>query len=145
MPANGARPADPLLAAGLDETAALVDRPDPSLQPAPEPSVWSDPAADEGFFGNSLGDDEALFGMDDAGETTPSAPAPEEAQETAKARPVHPMRETAAVFLLAGLGAAAGYQGSIEFGFELINAIGVGLGVGITFGWAWIRWAERKR
>ena len=137
---------DPLLTAALDVTAPLVDRPDPSLIPQPSEVDDTATAADEGFFGDSLGDDEALFGMEDSADSADSDPAAaEEAESPRKSRPAHPVRETAAVFLLAGLGAAAGYQGSIEFGFELLNAIGVGLGVGITFGWAWIRWAERKR
>jgi hypothetical protein len=148
-PAQTSAQADPLLATGLEETAAMVDRPDPSLMPGPaadfDASVAPDRAVDDGFFGSSMGDDEALFGMDEAADEAAAEPDFEAVAEAVPSRPNHPVRETAAVFLLAGLGAAVGYQGSIEFGFELLNAIGVGLGVGITFGWAWIRWAERKR
>ncbi len=78
--------------------------------------------------------DEALVGID---ETSTAAAEPAE-------RPTHPVREALGVFLLAGLGGAAGFHGSLQFGFEPQKAVAAGLAVGLTLGWAWIRWAEHK-
>jgi len=158
MPAGSAA-GDPLLVAGLAASEDQVDRqaaaaesdmlpptvempasPDDDLMPAPAP----DADDDSGFFSADMDDDQALFGMDED-EPQPAEEAAAEPQAERSKGPAHPVREALGVFLLAGLGAAAGYHGSLQFGFEPLNAIGVGLAAGITFGWAWIRWAERKR
>ena len=154
---------DPLLAEGMP-TSEQIDRPAidsiapvEAAMPIPEPEIAPQPSdfpdepsegdEDDGFFSDGMDDDEALFGMDESAEATASD-ADVEVDEAAAERPrtpAHPVREALGVFLLSGLGGAAGFQGSLQFGFEPLNAIGVGLGAGLTFGWAWIRWAERKR
>jgi len=149
-------PTDPLLVAALAETETFVDRPATAAGPSAPPASMEihdfpiegpDRIGDEdgGFFGTSMEDDEEIFGMEgapDAGAEPQEAPSDE---ELATHRPVHPIREALGVFLLAGLGGAAGFHGSMRFGFEPLKAITFGLGLGLTFGWAWIRWAERKR
>jgi hypothetical protein len=155
-----------LLTAGVAETHTQVDRqaesatlsmpPASSGQIAVDTAPFPDaipPAAtdaeDDGFFGTGKEDDEALFGIDESS----SGPAieavaehePDTAAAQVKQRPLHPIREAFGVFLLAGLGGAAGFHGSLQFGFEPLRAVAVGLAVGLTLGWAWIRWAERKR
>jgi len=162
---------DPLLATGVAETQTRVDRQAESatltMPPAPSESISvEDPplpdaiplesteAEDDGFFGAGTEDDEALFGIDESSsEPTVEAVAepvaaggPDTAvAEPVKSLPMHPIREALGVFLLTGLGGAAGFHGSLQFGFEPLKAVGVGLAVGLTLGWAWIRWAERKR
>lgn len=163
MPASPADRPDPLLAAGAAEQIqldlpaepsgpALHDAPGEPFSPEPvelpAPSAWErDDADDDGFFGTGMDDDEALFGIDGDGpveQETPAATAAAAVAATKADRGQHPIREACGVFLLAGLGAAAGFHGSTEFGFEPQNAVAVGLGVGLTLSWAWIRWAERK-
>ena len=156
MPATPAGPADPLLAAGLAATRAQVDRPvdvpAPPAEPLPPTEDPTAPAAaetdadDDAFFGAGFDDDEALFGADEA-TVDPAEAAEEQAAPVERGRrcPTHPVREALGVFLLAALGAAAGFHGGLQFGFEPLKAVAVGLTVGLTLGWAWIRWAERKR
>jgi hypothetical protein len=126
------------------ETAPL---PDPML---PEPTDL-DTDEEHGFFGTGMEDEEALFGIDesapDAGSDVEvdAEAAADEIAEPAVRQPSHPIREALGVFLLSGLGGAAGFHGSMQFGFEPLRAVAVGLAVGLTLGWAWIRWAERKR
>lgn len=144
---------DPLLAAGLAETQTRVDvqaetvafptrsksMQDADFPPLPEEIVSESGAAeDDGFFGIGTDDDEAFLGTDE-----PSTGPPTDT-EPADRRPIPPVREALGVFLLAGLGGAAGFHGSLQFGFEPLKAVAVGLVVGLTLGWAWIRWAERK-
>jgi hypothetical protein len=147
-------PADPLLVAALAETETLVDRPAevsafPTLSGSMEipdfPIEGAERIGDEddGFFSSSL-DEEALFGIERATDADVD-PQKAAADEPAVHRPAHPIREALGVFLLAGLGGAAGFHGSLRFGIEPLKAICLGLGLGLTFGWAWIRWAERKR
>jgi hypothetical protein len=162
---------DPLLATGVAEKQTQVDRqaenatpPVPStpaeqiaIETAPLPDTMppeASAAEDDGFFGTGMEDDEALFGIDES-TSAPEVRAvadpvaesdPDNAvAEPVKRRPAHPIREAFGVFLLAGLGGAAGFHGSLQFGFEPLKAVAVGLAVGLTLGWAWIRWAERKR
>ena len=175
MPAK-ASVSDPLLAAGLHSSESRVDRPiPPATSGAPADTVGAEhdlPARDadgdegSGFFNAEIGKDDR-----------PRQAGPDAAKPAPKAsrRSTRPLREAIGVFLLAGLGAAVGYHGSLQygfdpwnaigvellqfgfeplnaigvellqFGFEPWHAIGVGLASGLTFGWAWIRWAERKR
>ena len=147
MTAVRSGPADPLLAAGLAETQTQVDvqaqtvalptlsrsMQDVDFPPLPDEIV---PKPD---------DDEAFFGSDDPATASPTDPGPQaDPAEPAEHGPIHPVREAFGVFLLAGLGGAAGFHGSLQFGFEPLKAVAVGLAVGLTLGWAWIRWAERK-
>jgi hypothetical protein len=146
-PAVASAPGDPLLAAGLAETAALVDRPAADLGFPPDFPLDA-PAGEEedGFFGPGMGDDEALFGFEAGPDADAEAQQVDAQDDEAPARrPAHPVREALGVFLLAGLGGAAGFHGSLQFGIEPAKAIGFGLALGLTFGWAWIRWAERRR
>ena len=150
MPAERVGARDPLLAVGLAETRTRVDR--QAESEALDVPTLPDEAQDDGFFGSGMDDDEALFGIDEsptdsAAELVEAAEAAPEAAdaEPATRRPTHPVREAVGVFLLAGLGGAAGFHGSLQFGLEPQKAVGVGLAVGLTLGWAWIRWAERKR
>jgi len=162
MPATPAGAPDPLLAAGIAEAETRVDRqaegaapPGPAesmqVEMAPLPDAIppeSADAADDGFFGMAMEDDEALFGIDETSPdpSTAADPGPDTVlAEQVERRPTHPIREALGVFLLAGLGGAAGFHGSLQFGFEPLRAVAVGLAVGLTLGWAWIRWAERKR
>ncbi len=166
MPAAPANVPDPLLAAGAAEQTQLdlpteragapatelpagrfVD--EPAELPAPSAPATED-ADEDGFFGTGMNDDEALFGIDDGDPAEQAARAAAPASAAAERpieerKPTHPIREALGVFLLAGLGGAAGFHGSSQFGFEPLNAVAAGLGVGLTLGWAWIRWAERKR
>jgi len=133
---------EPLSDLGEQDSLDPVD----SLEPLEEEGDDEDSS----FFGSGIDDDEALFGMDDEERALEAGVAEGELEECAEgaavaSRPSHPVRETIGVFLLSGLGGAAGFQGSLQFGFEPLNAIGVGLGAGLTLGWAWIRWAERRR
>lgn len=160
MPALSPDSPDPLLAAGLAETQTHVDLPAETVAlPTPSRSMQdadfpvlpdatapeSTDAEDDGFFGAGMDDDEALFGVDDTSTDPPADADPEPAAaEPAEFRPTHPVREAFGVFLLAGLGGAAGFHGSLQFGFEPLKAVAIGLAVGLTLGWAWIRWAERK-
>lgn len=155
MPAVTPVTPDPLLAAGLAETQTRVDRQAeneaPDL-PAPADGIPSEPSGgqDDEFFDGGMDDDDALFEVDEAAAESPSVDPVEAAPDDpepapATRRPSHPVREAIGVFLLAGLGGAAGFQGSLQFGLEPQKAVGVGLAVGLTLGWAWIRWAERKR
>ena len=174
MPAD-ASVSDPLLAAGLHSSESQVDRPiPPATSDAPPDTVGAEhdlPTRDaDGDEGS--GSFNAEIGKDDPRQAGAHAakPAPK-----ASRRSTRPLREAIGVFLLAGLGAAAGYHGSsqydfdplnaigvellqfdfeplnvigvelLQFGFEPWHPIGVGLAAGLTFGWAWIRWAERKR
>jgi len=167
MPVDSTGAPDPLLATGLAETETRVDRqariPSPEsaetmaleMDPLPDPMLPDpldvDSDDDDGFFGTGMDDEEALFGIDEtAPDHGPDADvdaetAADEVVEPAAARPSHPIREALGVFLLAGVGGAAGFHGSMQFGFEPLRAVAVGLVVGLTLGWAWIRWAERKR
>ena len=165
MPAVPADTPDPLLAAGAAEQIQLDLPAEPTGPPTrempdepfgPEPVELPGPSAregddaeDDGFFGAGMDDDEALFGIEEDGpldgaETSTGAGPTVVAGVTVGREPRHPIREAFGVFLLAGLGAAAGFHGSTEFGFQPQNAVAVGLGVGLTLSWAWIRWAERK-
>jgi len=151
-PAVSSGSPDPLLAAGVAETQTAVDLPAetvalPSLTESMQETGFPAPpeGEDDGFFGTGMDDDEALFGVDDPSTDLPVDAAPEtDDAEPAEIRPAHPVREAIGVFLLAGLGGAAGIHGSLQFGFEPLKAIAIGLAVGLTLGWAWIRWAERK-
>ena len=153
MPAVQSGSPDPLLATGLAETQTRVDRPAeataegvdfPALPDAPAPEPGD--AEDDGFFGTGMDDDEALFGIDETPTDPPADAGPQvDIAEPTERRPDHPVREALGVFLLAGLGGVAGFHGATQFGFEPLKAVAVGLGVGLTLGWAWIRWAERKR
>ncbi len=155
MPAVRSGAADPLLASGLAETETQVDRrPETAASPAdvsvprdfPLPETPVPPAGeDDGFFGAGTDDDEALFGIDETAESRAEETVAERPARPRKSRPTHPFREAFGVFLLGGLGGAAGFQGSTQFGFEPLDAVAAGLAVGLTLGWAWIRWAERKR
>ncbi len=150
MPAVRSGSPDPLLATGLAETQTQVDVQAetvalPTLSksvqdvnfPALPDAIVPEPGdvENDGFLGTGMDDEEALVGID---ETSTAAAEP------AERRPTHPVREALGVFLLAGLGGAAGFHGSLQFGFEPLKAVAVGLAVGLTLGWAWIRWAEHK-
>lgn len=155
MPAERSGPRDPLLAAGIAETETRVDRPAGTIAipalPDAVPPGFTDPE-DDGFFGAGMDDDEALFGIDETAADSPlEADAGSDVEtatvvaKPARSRKSHPVREALGVFLLAGLGGAAGFHGSLQFGFQPLKAVAIGLAVGLTLGWAWIRWAERKR
>lgn len=143
---SGAGPEDPLLAAGLDSTSEQIDLPLP--QPLETTAMDSSPApgaSEMDYFESGSDDDMALFGFDGEASEISEIEETSAESETQRQRPAHPVREALGVFLLAGLGGAAGFQGSIKFGVEPVNALAMGLGLGLTLGWAWIRWAERKR
>ena len=143
MPAVTSGRHDPLFAAGLAETRTQVDRPAgtdgfPTMSDSMQ-------VEDEGSFGSEFNDDEALYGTEETSQEGAEANEADADADAATRRPANPIRELLGVFILTGLGAAVGYHGSLEFGFAPLNAISAGLGLGLIFGWAWIRWAERKR
>ena len=144
---GGLAKTDPLLAAGVESTQTQVDLPlqqEATVAPVVAAPAPQSESGDTDYFASGTDDEMALFGFD----VEPEEDEQEDVEPQADVRPdrpAHPVREALGVFLLAGLGGAAGFEGSLKFGVEPVEAIAMGLGMGLTLGWAWIRWAERKR
>jgi hypothetical protein len=71
-----------------------------------------------------------------------AAPVLEPAQPQTRHRP---LRGLLVAVLLASIGTAAGYYGALEQQLDPLRWAPVGAAVGLVFGWAWVRWAARRR